>query len=342
MKFLKVFGIILALLVVGYLVLCVTGPQKMDIKRTVSVDAPASFVFSQINDLQKWPQWSPWAKRDAEMKNTYTGNPGVGQVNTWKSETEGNGSQEIIAMTANENLKTKLNFEGMDSDNFAEFTLDEKGGKTDVSWTMDSGEFPFMFRGMATLLGMVSQTEKDYEAGLATLKSNAEATFAALPTKYDGFEVKETITSDKSYLGVRATVSADPAVVAAFYQKNLPNAFGVVTKNNVMGEGMPRGLFYTYDIEKGESDMCAAVPTSKEIDAPEGFTSFTIKGGKSLILDYYGDYAGTGKAHDAMEKYMNDRGLIFKGPAMEEYVTDPMTEPDPNKWLTKIYYPLGD
>jgi effector-binding domain-containing protein len=25
-------------------------------------------------------------------------------------------------------------------------------------------------------------------------------------------------------------------------------------------------------------------------------------------------------------------------PVVEEYITDPMTEKDPNKWLTKIYY----
>ena len=57
-----------------------------------------------------------------------------------------------------------------------------------------------------------------------------------------------------------------------------------------------------------------------------------------MVIDYYGDYDQTGKAHDAMEKYLKDRNILFNPPVVEEYVTDPGEEKDPSKWLTKIIY----
>lgn len=43
------------------------------------------------------------------------------------------------------------------------------------------------------------------------------------------------------------------------------------------------------------------------------------------------------RAHYAMDAYMKEKGLM-QSVVVEEYITDPMTEKDPAKWLTKIYY----
>ena len=42
----------------------------------------------------------------------------------------------------------------------------------------------------------------------------------------------------------------------------------------------------------------------------------------------------------AIEGYCKQHGLEAGVPAIEEYVTDPASEPDTSKWLTRIYYPL--
>src|SRR5881397_2992851 len=41
-------------------------------------------VFAQANDFHNWQAWSPWAKRDPAMKQTFEGAPaGSGAVYTW-------------------------------------------------------------------------------------------------------------------------------------------------------------------------------------------------------------------------------------------------------------------
>jgi len=63
---------------------------------------------------------------------------------------------------------------------------------------------------------------------------------------------------------------------------------------------------------------------------------------RALVVDYYGDPAGTTIVHDAIDEYMADRDLHFDWPVVEEYVTDPADEPNQEKWLTRVIYYLSE
>ena len=54
-------------------------------------------------------------------------------------------------------------------------------------------------------------------------------------------------------------------------------------------------------------------------------------------IDYYGPYEKSSRAHFAVELYFSKNNLIIKPPVIEEYLTDPTQEPNPAKWLTRIY-----
>ena len=79
--------------------------------------------------------------------------------------------------------------------------------------------------------------------------------------------------------------------------------------------------------------------TEADIFSIEGFESYELSG-DCLVIEYYGEYEGTGKAHEAMEKYMKWHGIEFGEVAAEEYVTDPTEGTDPSEILTKIIYPI--
>src|SRR3989442_7105065 len=59
-------------------------PSHYRIERSANINAPASVVFAQVNDFHKWEAWSPWAKIDPAMKQTYEGaSSGTGAIYTW-------------------------------------------------------------------------------------------------------------------------------------------------------------------------------------------------------------------------------------------------------------------
>jgi effector-binding domain-containing protein len=56
------------------------------------------------------------------------------------------------------------------------------------------------------------------------------------------------------------------------------------------------------------------------------------------VIEYRGGYGGLAGPHNAMDVYIQANNLEPLTPAIEEYVTDPMQEPDSTKWITKITY----
>jgi len=64
-----------AALVVVFLIVVATRPADFRIERRATIAAPPSVVFDQVNDFRNWSAWSPWAKLDPAMKETYDGPP---------------------------------------------------------------------------------------------------------------------------------------------------------------------------------------------------------------------------------------------------------------------------
>jgi effector-binding domain-containing protein len=87
--------------------------------------------------------------------------------------------------------------------------------------------------------------------------------------------------------------------------------------------------------------MAAAIPVVEKVDI-ENAASLTLESGEGLLIDHYGDYSGLPMAHQAVEMYMRDREMVHHEPFIEEYLSDPNEEEDPNKVLTRIYYYLAD
>lgn len=47
-----------------------------------------------------------------------------------------------------------------------------------------------------------------------------------------------------------------------------------------------------------------------------------------------------GEVYDRVMKYAMDKHLDRKGNLWESYLTDPLTERDSSKWITRVYYPI--
>ena len=86
------------MIVVALVVVVATRPSGFRIVRTATMAAPAPAVFAQVNDFHRWEAWSPWAKRDPGMKQTYEGaQAGTGAVYTWSGNKEvGEGRMTVV------------------------------------------------------------------------------------------------------------------------------------------------------------------------------------------------------------------------------------------------------
>jgi effector-binding domain-containing protein len=109
-------------------------------------------------------------------------------------------------------------------------------------------------------------------------------------------------------------------------------------KMSIKAAGAPSGIFYKYDEKEMKADMAAAIPVADAKANVKGYQLIEIPAGKALQIAYYGAYEKSGDAHMAIDKYMKEKNLTMNTHVIEEYVTDPMHEPDTSKWLTNIYY----
>ena len=166
----------IAAIVAVLVIVALTKPNTFSVHRSVVINAAPSKIEQHIDDFHQWTAWSPFEKMDTAMQRTYSGaDQGIGAVYEWNSNTHaGSGRMEIID-TAGMKIIIKLDFiEPMEAHNTALFYLQPEGDSTKVTWEM-YGDNSFMSKVMSIFFDMDSMVGKDFEDGLASLKSISES-----------------------------------------------------------------------------------------------------------------------------------------------------------------------
>lgn len=333
MKILKAIGLLLLGLILGFLLLSAFSRKEFKTSQSTIIDAPQSLVFNTVNDLSTWDSWSPWVEMDPTSVTTL-GDPfiGTGGYYTWSGEEIGTGKMEIKQSTSPQEIKTAINFDERGNAE-ATFNFEPASAGTKVTWSFYS-KASFPTNGFMVLMGMEKSMDKSYARGLELLKAKVETIAARKPK----LAVKEIQYPGQTYLIHREKIGMDE--ITNFYDKNLPAVFGLAQQHKLKMNGMPCGLFFSWDVESNQTDIAAAIPVTLTGKLPKGVKQFSTKKGKALQVDYYGEYAGTVAAHNAIEAHLKANGQEMVWPCIESYVTDPTTEPNPKKWLTQVIYPL--
>lgn len=168
---------VLVVLVVGLAVYVATRPAEFRVVRTATVSAPAPAVFALVNDFHNWAAWSPWAKLDPAMKQSYEGAAaGTGAVYTWAGNREvGEGRMTMTESRPPDLIRIKLEFlKPFAATNTAEFAFRAEGDRTTVTWSMD-GRKNFVTKAMGLVMSMDRMVGGQFEKGLAEMKRVAEA-----------------------------------------------------------------------------------------------------------------------------------------------------------------------
>lgn len=168
--FLKIFGVIVAIIIAVGLVL----DNKVDVSRQVEINASAEQVHRYVNDLEKWPEWSPWIDLDPTMK-TVLGKKttGVGASQSWHGQS-GAGALTFTQSSASEGVVYDMTFEGDSTIYTAGLRYQEQNGKTLVTWYMQ-GEMEPIIIGNYFAQFMDGFVGDSFASGLEKLKNLAEA-----------------------------------------------------------------------------------------------------------------------------------------------------------------------
>jgi len=166
----------LAIIAILFFVMLVGRPDDFRVTRSATIAAPPATVFEQVNDFHKWDDWSPWARLDPACKNTFDGAPaGKGAKFAWDGNNKvGAGRMAITESQAPELVRINLEFlRPFKATNTTEFTFKAQDSGTEVKWDM-SGKNNFMSKVFGLFVNCENMVGKDFEKGLASLKSIAE------------------------------------------------------------------------------------------------------------------------------------------------------------------------
>lgn len=169
----KIILSVLVVLVLGLVAVIALRPADFRIERSASLPAPPATVFEQVNDFHKWENWSPWAKLDPTMQQTYTGpTAGQGASYHWVGNNQvGEGRMTITESRTNEFVAIRLEFiKPFAAVNTTEFTFKPEGTNTLVTWAMH-GKNGFMSKAFDLFMNMDKTIGRDFENGLEQMKT---------------------------------------------------------------------------------------------------------------------------------------------------------------------------
>lgn len=173
----KVLAVVAAALAALAVVIALQ-PKQYRVVRSATIAAPPEAVFARINDFRAWETWSPWAKLDPAVKNTFEGPAsGIGSVFKWAGNDKvGEGRMTLTESLPGQRIRIRLEFiKPFPSSCDTGFDFAPAAGGTTVTWTM-TGENDFLSKAFCLFMGgMDRMVGPDFERGLANLKAAAEA-----------------------------------------------------------------------------------------------------------------------------------------------------------------------
>ncbi|MGF1462160.1 MAG: SRPBCC family protein [Maricaulaceae bacterium] len=257
-----IIGLLLLAVIAGYAFL----PTRVEVTRETTIARPPATVFTLVNSLRTFDEWSLFTERDPDMTLSYEG-PEFGpvQASTWDGPINGKGRQTLIDATPYERVDFTLFFEGQGEARYS-IRLTPVDDGTQVAWSfftettwpnlLERAFFPF-------IPGFVSA---DYDKGLGYLKNLAEslpeADFADLNAEFAEAE-------PRAFVYTSITVEGDEAAHAQAYETALRTVADALT-DQVAEIGEEAVLTTRWAPPIWAFDAGFIVKSGRAIDLPSG------------------------------------------------------------------------
>jgi len=87
-------------------------------------------------------------------------------------------------------------------------------------------------------------------------------------------------------------------------------------------------------------DVIAGWPVEQPVHANDSIISWILPGGKAAVATHTGPYTNIVQTCQELLDWMAHQHLEVADGLIEQYISNPETEPDQSKWRTEIYIPL--
>ncbi|MGE0589379.1 MAG: SRPBCC family protein [Cyclobacteriaceae bacterium] len=326
----------IGVLVVIILAIAYIMPGQIEVSKSISINAPAAYVFEEINDLKKNPDWSYWNNLYKDNMTVSYGptTAGVGAMSEWDGPESGKGKMTITESVPDQSIKMDLDFmEQGTAKAWYTFEPEGEGTKLTTGFFTDFGMNP-----IGRLMGglfVKGEMEKSFDYNLGRLKEIAEA-----KPKFT-VAITEVQTQPMSYVGISTTIGTeDGNAISAQMGKSFGELMTMLGRAKVSMTGVPMCLYPKYDEEAKQMEMVCALPVSPGSKVPTKYQVMEIPGGKAVKAIHMGDYHTLESTHQQVNTYIAFKKLEINGVPWESYVTDPGVEKDTAKWITEVYYPV--
>ncbi len=289
-------------------------PAKIIVARAITVHANPTAVYRFLNDESNWLKW-------------------------WPGSVSGAHSNPVFEKGGYQFKKTRMLYESfevqIEKDEDIEngllyiFSLGIDSLKIIWSTTIPSGKNP---------LGKIRQYLKARE-----ISSQVETILAAVQKHISTVQHVYGVDIRKEKVKVEFMVSA---VKSFNHYPNTENIYEMIgqiknyiSREHAKIEDYP--IMHISTLDSVNFDVQVAIPVDRNLPGTGILSSKKmLKGGDILVAEKTGGNNVADSVLKKMDQYVTDHKYLRIAIPFQSLVTDRLSEPDSNKWVTKIYYPI--
>jgi effector-binding domain-containing protein len=137
---------------------------------------------------------------------------------------------------------------------------------------------------------------------------------------------------------IRDVVAVDD--LPAFFDRSFPTLAAVIDAQGVAITGPAFSLYHDHPSDR--TDVEVGFPTDRTITASGDVAPGSLPGGRVARVVHEGAHDDLATAWDRLGAWMSERGLGYRMPFWEVYLTEPAPDVDPAELRTELNHPVGD
>lgn len=336
MKALKYIVFLLLIITIGAAIYIAVQPNSFEFNRTRVIDAPPEVIYNTVNDYKEWPRFSPWIEQDMDANLTYDEiSSGNNAGYSWEGDVLGEGYMKTINTNPHESISQEINFtKPFESSANINWKFDSTENVTKVTWEMN-GQQDFMTKMYVAFAGSIEEnTGPDFERGLFKLDSIVQADMKRYEISVDG------ITQHSGGFYLYASASAKMDSFEDKMSQLMPKVRGFAKENNITMAGNPFVIYHKWDAENNAVIFSCCVPTTTKVLATDSeILTGQITPFRAVKTTLKGNYGNLQRAWEKARNYIQSNQLTQPQDAMaiESYLNDPSSTPNPANLITEIY-----